>query len=171
MILQHKCFIRLWALKLVSMSQDFEVRLMSGAYFCLNSHGYSDYRPPIQDGPPASSHSTEVPSVAILVVACDAPRRFDIPASLKKRAAVRLVMDVLLREPINVDDLSILFVMMRLERSLNTLLVQKGKVSCKIAEETSSTACGCPIRTSGELRRTILRGLHKRLVLATIPGI
>ena len=62
-----------------------------------------DYRPPIQDGPVASSHSTEVDSVAMIVGACDNPIRLGPAAVGDNKIVIDLVVKVLVNEPINDD--------------------------------------------------------------------
>lgn len=61
------------------------------------------YRPPIQDGPSASSHSTEVLSVAKTVSRWETPMRFALRREMAE-LGVGLVIVEVLNGPINDDD-------------------------------------------------------------------
>ena len=61
------------AMSLTVISQDHLHFLWNSEYNCKIY-----YRPPIQDGPSASSHSTVVPSVAKSVSVCDTRMRLAV---------------------------------------------------------------------------------------------
>lgn len=80
-------------------------KICEGPYICAKLTRHRYYRPPNQDGPSASSHNTDVPSLAITRVFDRNALRSFARAALKSKKGfkIELVLSVVLNEPINGD--------------------------------------------------------------------